>query len=324
MGIRTENPYPYYGTEIMKRILPILILFTIFSFGNTSFAQSQFSPIMSKMENSLFGIDYNNQNDEIRLKRLEERVYGTASTKPVQQRLDKLSKDLAADLIGQEIDAKEDTFAKEEDAYKEPIPQADSNINYPIVNELEQGVFNKEFKTMDINKRLSNLEQKVFNKAYNDDLNSRVERLKAAISPQSLLSKNNAEDEWVGADDYSDQEFTSQSTTHNAPSYNRNSSVLDEYETSNDLRIPLSAVEKSVFRKSFPDDTVSNRLTRLEAQIFNSSFTQDEPQTRLDRITSAYKAQKSASKYDNNKFSQNVSTAMQIGAMLLMVLACIL
>ena len=31
-----------------------------------------------------------------------------------------------------------------------------------------------------------------------------------------------------------------------------------------------------------------------------------------------------ASKYDSNKFSQNMATAMQIGTILLMILACVL
>ena len=35
-------------------------------------------------------------------------------------------------------------------------------------------------------------------------------------------------------------------------------------------------------------------------------------------------AEKSAGKYDSNKFSQNLATAMQIGTIILMVLACIL
>ncbi len=89
------------------------------------------------MEKSLFGVDYSSQNDVMRLKRLEEAVYGN-SFSIVSQRVNKLSEDLSADLIGQEIKPKRDTFAEEDDGYKEQIPKADSNISYPTVDNLEK------------------------------------------------------------------------------------------------------------------------------------------------------------------------------------------
>ena len=58
--------------------------------------------------------------------------------------------------------------------------------------------------------------------------------------------------------------------------------------------------------------------------MFGTNFASDDNETRINRISSAYKAQKSADKYDTNKFSQNITTAVQIGTLLLMVLACIL
>ena len=69
---------------------------------------------------------------------------------------------------------------------------------------------------------------------------------------------------------------------------------------------------------------MDNRLSRLENAMFGTEFSNDDNETRAQRISSAYRAQKSANKYDNNKFSQNMATAMQIGTILLMVLACIL
>lgn len=69
---------------------------------------------------------------------------------------------------------------------------------------------------------------------------------------------------------------------------------------------------------------MDNRLSRLESTMFGTTFNSNSEQERLDRISSAYKAQKTASKYDSNKFSQNMATAVQIGTLILMVLACIL
>lgn len=318
----------------MKRLgIITCAILTIFVLGIKCEAQSQYSGVISKMENSLFGMDYSTQNDDIRLKRIEEVVYGQPSTSSLDQRVNKLKNDLAADLIGQEIKPKRDTFEEAQDTPKEIIPKPDSNINYPIVNLLEKSVFNKEFKTTDINQRLARLEQQVFQKTYNDDLNSRVDRLKAAVMPERIAQENANEDgEYTGgAEDLSME--TSQFQDFNyerpkriidGPEYNNDNSVLDNYQGSSDILIPLAAVEKSLLKKSFPDDTTSNRLTRLELSIFNTTFADDDPQTRLDRLASAQRAKKTSSKYDNNKHTQHLSTAMQIGAILLMVLAAIL
>lgn len=316
-----NNPYPEIGVDMLRKAFLTIILFVVF--GSDALAQSQFSPVITKMENSIFGIDYSSQSDEMRLKRLEENIYGTTSPKSVEQRVAKLSKDLSADLMGQEIKPKEDSFAEDESTPAEEIPKADKNINYPIVNQLENQIFKKEYKSMDINQRLANLEQNVFKKVYNDDLNTRVERLRTSLIPSSFAAPASEEESTFDYDDVLSQN-TPDNDKYFYKNYNKNDSVLDEYQSSADVTVPLGALEKSVFRKSFPDDSVSSRLSRLEAQVLKSNFSQEDPQTRLDRLSSAQRAQKSAGKYDNNRFSQHMSTAMQLGALVLMVLACIL
>lgn len=305
----------------MKRIT--FLLFCILLLGIRCEAQSQYSAVIAKMENSLFGIDYTNQSDETRLQRIEKTVYGTTSSNPITQRIDKLSKDLSADVMGQEIKPKKDTFAQDDDDYKEIIPKADSSVNYPIVNNLEKAVFNKEFKTNDINQRLSQLEEKVFQKTYNDDLTSRVDRLKSAIMPERTANQNyNDEDNYDLYDDSNAQAPLSPENAEQTPSYIPQNNYYSQENP--DILIPLASMEKSILKKSFPNDTTSNRLTRLELSIFNSTFTDDDAQTRLDRIASAYQAKKTSRKYDNNKFAQHAATAMQVGAILLMILAAIL
>lgn len=336
---------------MLKRLGISIFTFVFLIFGGSSFAQSQFSAPLTRMEKSLFGVDYSTQSDDARLKRIEEVVYGKASTSPVQSRMNKLSKDLAADLMGQEIKPTEDTFADEEDSVKEPIPKADSSVNYPMVNKLEEKVFNKEFKSVEINQRLASLEQKIFKKTYNDDLSTRVDRLKTAVLPQYSANSENQEDEGksniytpddnIGQRGPSKDDFSSESYDYDdpdmsstgsasgmnnlrIPSYNDHNSVLDSYQGSANVTIPLAALEKSVLKRSFPDDTVSNRLSRLELRIFNSTFIDDDAETRVDRIASAYQAKKTSKKYENNRTTQRVSTAVQIGAVLLMILAAIL
>jgi hypothetical protein len=58
--------------------------------------------------------------------------------------------------------------------------------------------------------------------------------------------------------------------------------------------------------------------------MFGTEFSNESTQKRLKRLNSVNKAKKSSQKYDSQKFSQHMSTAMEIGAMILMVLAMIL
>ena len=331
----------------MKRLGILVYIFIMMGLGLRCNAQSQYSASLTRMEKSLFGIDYSTQDDNARLKRIEEVVYGAPSSTAIPQRVDKLSKDLSAELMGQEIKPKKDTFAEDETAYKEDIPKADASVNYPVVDGLERQVFNKDFKGTEINQRLSNLEKNVFKKTFGDDLNTRVDRLKLAIAPQrTILEKETKSDDgddsdynYYGPQDSTDsysqddilsknasgQDWLSQNPRNSfVPNYNTQKSVLDAYSGTSDVRVPLSALEKSVLKKSFPDDTVPNRLTRLEVKVFSSNFSDDDEQTRLDRLSSAHRAQKTSKKYDSNKFAQHSATAMQFGAILLMILAAII
>lgn len=323
----------------MKQLAILFFICALLTFGNKVEAQGQFSDTLTKMENSLLGLDYKNQSDADRVKRLEETVYGAASNKPIQQRINKLSADLSADLIGKEIKPKKDSFADEDEKsiLEEEIPKEDSNISYPAVDALEQSAFSREYKGVDVKQRLTKLEQKVFNKTYNDDLNARVERLKSAILPNA---NQLAQDDYDNTEyDYQPDEAITRNNRNRLaqsgfsmddeqsefqPNYNQSQSVLDTYKGDADITVPLGSLEKKILRRSYPNDTVSTRLVRLEAKVFNSTFTQDDEETRLDRIASAYQAKKTSKKYDSNKSAQHVATAMQIGAFLLMILAAVL
>ena len=138
---------------------------------NVSFAQSQFSKTLSKIENSLFGIEYNTQSDEKRLSRIEEMIYGEKKSGDIKSRLAKLDKDASCNEMGCEIPPKRDTFDDDSDlqqnmnqgkekiaqTFNEPEEKEDANIEYPAVNSLEMSAFGKEYKNLDIKTRLSNL-----------------------------------------------------------------------------------------------------------------------------------------------------------------------
>ena len=302
------------------------------------------NPTLDKIENSLYGFTYTNESDTARLNRIEEQVYGKKSSGQTQTRIAKLKKDLSVDQIGQEISPKEDTFADPEDSIvyeKEPAETA--SMDYPVINELEKQVFQKDFKNQNIKTRLSNLEKKTFNKTYDDeDLSTRVDRLKAQLRPQSFMANGMMQqdnDFYDGPVDKFAQNYHldqygippyDYESYNNTPSYDSfDGDDNGYYSNSQSMSRPaknmsISSIEKKLFKQKFENDPTSTRLTRIETSVFGTSFPSDSESERISRISSALSAQKTAKRYDSNRFSQNMATAFQIGTLILMVLACIL
>lgn len=308
----------------------IVILLTILFCVNVCTHASTYTPTLEKIEDVLYGFQYDNEDDSSRLSRIEESVYGISETGDVAQRIAKLKNDLSADLMGQEIEPREDTFRNESDDSVTETPVADANIQYPAVDELEMRVFNTSYPQKDIKERLAALEEKTFGQSFNDDLATRTDRLKAELRPDSFMDNAIAQS---GNDFYDDEDVITLDKNYHLDRYDP--PLKFDYNAYNAAhpkkssffpakKANITTVENAVLNQSFKNDTMDKRLSRLEYAMFGTNFAQDDNQTRAERIASAYRAQKSASKYDNNKFSQNMATAMQIGTLILMVLACIL
>lgn len=307
----------------------LVIIFIIMFSVNCAISATQYTPLLDKLENSVYGFTYSNQDDTSRLSRLEESIYGQAKgDKHINERISDLKKDMSADLIGQEIAPKEDTFAEEQDAYKEElaqneIPPAAANVDYPSINELERKIFKEEYKTKDLNSRLANLEKKVLDKTFETEpFASRVERLQAKIRPNSFMNNSIAQ----SLNNYYDGDIVELDKDYHLDSYGSPDFDYGSYNsgTIKPQRVNLASVEKSLYKTTFNNDNIDNRLTRLESTMFGTTFAEDTQDERISRISSAFNAQKTAKKYDTNRFGQNMSTAMQIGSILLMILACIL
>ena len=155
------------------------------------------------------------------------------------------------------------------------------------------------------------------NKIYDvDDYATRMDRIKAEIMPE--LANNTARFE----NEYRDNKLSSfdlsglNNNLYNMPygqyNYTRPYANYGEYNYS-DNKFP------SDYNKSLNDE-----LAQLEYATFGTNFSNDDTSTRIKRLNSVSKAKKSSSKYDDNKFSQRMSTVMEIGAMLLMILAMVL
>lgn len=322
----------------------LILVLTILLCCECAFAGPN-NEILDKIENSIFGYTYSSEAEQTRLNRIEENVYGKSSTGQITTRVAKLRKDLSADLMGKEIEPKEDTFAEPEDSWvfaKEPVEA--TKIQYPAIDELEKVVFQKEFKDQNIKTRLTNLEKKTFGKTYeSEDLSTRVDRLKAEIKPRNFMDNQIAkqENDFYSGDinrldedyhlnrygDMFDYDAYNQRKTMN--NYGYSYDEYDQYSPSRNIfkpskKLNISTIEKSLYNQKYENEPMQARLSRVESSVFGTVFSNDSEEDRIARLSSAINAQKSASRYDSNKIGRNLGTAFQIGTILLMVLACIL
>ena len=312
----------------MKKIIIVLTLILI---SNCAFASNS---TIDKIEKSLYGFTFSNENDTSRLNRIEQKVYGKTQTGKADSRIAKLSKDLSANEMGKEIEPKEDTFMEESDyiTYEKEPPSA-ATMDYPAIDELEKQVFKKVSKGQNIKTRLSNLEKKTFNKTYDkDDLSTRVDRLKAQLRPQSFASNGMHQQEngfYTSpadrlAQDYHLDSYDPYDFDYDAYNSRNTYSSAPQQTYQKPKPLNLSKIEKQIYHKKFDNEPTSKRLSRIESSVFGTSFPNDSDSERIERLSSAIQAQKSSSHYDSDKWNRNMATAFQIGTLILMVLACIL
>ncbi len=302
------------GSTAMKKLFTyfaiITYLFSFYPLAACAMNKTQIATI-SKIENNLFGFDYTNDSDQNRIARLEKTIYGETSNGNLNRRLEKLSADIFADQIGLEIKPVEDTFREEE----ESLAQADSTVNYPIVDEIEQKLFNKTYKNRDFHTRIVTIERKLFGKIYDvDDYATRMDRIKAEVMPQTLARENNRfnyDDNALSSADLSALERSR---------YNRYTTMPYGQES---YTRPYANYGDTMPPKYSPNE-LNDELAQLEYDMFGTEFSNEDTQSRIKRLNSVNKAKKSSHRYDSMQFSQRMSTAMEIGAMILMILAMVL
>jgi acyl carrier protein len=290
----------------MKKIVIYIFIFILLILPNFAIATSRIQTAeISKIETNLFGFDYVNDELTNRIARLENAIYGKESTGDLNTRVKKLANDIVAEQIGLEIEPTEDTF-------KESDLVADSTVNYPILDEIETKVFNKTFKNKDFHSRVVGIERELFGKIYDvEDYSTRMDRIKAEVVPERL-----AREKVFGYDNTDNAINSIDLSGLNANRFAGRMPYGQEnytrpYANYGDYFAP-------------EDSTFDEELAQLEHNTFGTEFSNEDAQTRIKRLNSVNKAQKSFGRYDNAKFQQGMSTAMEIGAMLLMILAMVL
>ena len=300
----------------MKKILAIFLMFLyifIFTGFNVEAVTQKSDSLITKIENDIYGFDYSNDSAQNRISRLEKTVYGKSSNGDINKRIKKLSGDISADVIGLEIEPTEDSF-KEDEAI------ADSSVNYPIVDEIEQKIFNQTYKNRDFHSRIVAIERKIFGKIYDvDDYSTRMDRIKAKIMPETI-AKNSYNDDFRSQNYYDNDTLTSNDLS--GLSGNRFKMPFGQKNYTRPYANYGDMTGGSAMLPSNPN--LNDELAQLEYETFGTEFSNEDTALRIKRLNSVSKVKKSASKYDSNKFSQRMSTAMEIGAMILMILAMVL
>ena len=268
-----------------------------------AFAAVSTKDSLSAIENGLFGYDYKNETDSKRIERLEQHLYGEKRNGSIQNRLESIQSDTG--IVVEEVKPTPEQVAKQQ---QKSIPdiKEDSTVDYPLVNKMEEEIFHQTYKNENIYKRLDRLEEKVFTKTSDADLNTRVDRLATVLKPHTV----------------NQDRYTSNYTAEEMDRYYND----NNFEPVNNHTLPLQllALEEELLKKSYSNENNANRLDRLEQKLFNRTFPTDSDATRMQRIKVAYDAKQNSYRYENNRKMQNMATMSQLGGILLMILAILL
>lgn len=281
----------------ITKIIFILAIF-IFNIHLTSFAGEETTSQISKIEENIWGFNYAKNDTSERLSRIENNVFGTVNSKQsIENRIKKINEALG-------IESYEES---KKEAYEIDKTEV-SGINYPQIDKLEYQMFSTTYEKENIYKRLERLEKKIFGSTQDGSLASRTDRLKGYIKEDKIVQNPNY---------YVQQPYT---PTTEIEQY---MGSQNKYENS-DIHIQLSGLETILFSKTYSHDPVGLRLNRLERKIFQRDFSSDDDYLRLQRLQAAANAQQTAKLYEANKIQKYTSTGLQIGSIILMILALIL
>ncbi len=318
----------------MNKTIFALCLLCLFSCCAFSMTPSLLK--ISGIEKQLFGYEYKNDSEINRINRIEKYLYGKTFSNVTDKRLNKIALDIGY-IEPEKTANKAQSSEKISTASIPSYEKEDPTVQYPIVDKIETKVFNKSFNGENIYSRVSKLENKVFGKTSSDNLSNRVNKLRL-----SVLDPVSSDDFVTGAAIPTENYYDSISSMYDddvaetygktSSSKRQNNSFSNNYSSqpsqssvrNNLLSSELTTIEQTMFNQSFSNESIESRLSRVESQVFKRNFANDNPAARLQRIAAVKTAQKSSKLYDNNKLMRNLSTGMQVGTFLLMILAMIL
>ncbi len=309
----------------MKKLLAVCFILGVFSYE--VFADDMKN--ISTVEKDLFGVEYVDENITQRLNRVENHLYGKTNSGTPTQRLNKIAETSGI------------SFAPKKTAEEKRIAQADvekedNSVSYPVIDIMEEKTFNKTFQGENVYKRVARLEEKAFGKSSEGELSERTDRLKAkllAVKQDKITYGNNYQPTSIPKQ--KSYQYQTKQPVYNysgglppfsgyptGAAANANSSNSYTYSES-DFEYALSAAENMIFGKPSNLTSTTDRLNKLEQKIFKKTFSGDKI-ARLERVVSAASAKNANNMYKENKWDRYLTTGVQVGSILLMILAMIL
>lgn len=290
---------------------------------------------VSLLEKDLFGVEYKDESITSRLMRIEKHLYGKVNQGTNQERIKKIAETSGISFAPKLTDEQKRIAAAE-------YEKEDNTVSYPVIDMMEEKVFKMSYQGENVYKRVARLEEKAFGKASQGELSARTDKLKAellAVKQETNNIYDNIEQNQLATlspgNGYreippANSNYYQENNTLNAPpfstygGYPTGGAASSGYSYSNsDFDYALTAAENLIFGKNYSDKSEAERLNRLENKIFKKTFSGDKI-ARLERVVSAATAKNSGNIYRENKFDRYLSTGMQVGAILLMILAMIL
>ncbi len=318
-----------------KILLILLSAIIAGSAANFSFAVTPAQNI-TIIENHIFGHENKNMSEGERLSQIEKFVYGSPQSGNIKaaQRIKKLNEDLGlapdekpkmatqspAENLNQSKNsgyAPYQDIGDDEIAAKNEAP--DPSAQYPIVDNIENSVLKKTFKNENIYKRLDRLETQAYGKTLKGSLSERVERLSKLAAPIQPKPEDNYNNRYANNDDYNYFSPDTEAPTGASAPIHIGPSPMSPSAASQ-----LAYLEQEAFGRTYSSESDSQRLSRLEKATLHKEFSSEPNDVRVERLSTVTTAQKSQGVYKENKLMQHLSTGVQIGGMILMILAMIL
>jgi len=278
--------------------------------------QSQNSQALSKLEEQLFEHDYRTEDDNARLKRLEDFVYGSSQSGSFPTRLANLQS-VASAFKSPKRATSPKTVAEDSGQGAQSATQSAKDAgatakyptfdyaNYPRVAELEKHLLGSTYANDALPSRLARLETKAFgHPSTSSDLCQRVDLLDQYADRHDLYHERGASEQ---ANCVSPLAIASQSV---AAAANPFSGGQDEPSNPGDR---ISAMEQMVLGHIYTSRSEDERLARLEKKLvpWQHNLAQKDTKSRVDNLWNMLKV---ANTMNSSPLSKGANNLVASGA----------
>ena len=255
----------------MRKIF-ILTIFSIFLFVNFAQAMST-EDYVSALEQKLFGMNYPTESLDERVDRIEMQIYNNSYNGSAQERLIKIDKIYPKDELynsSQNPINQPQQYQASDNWYSEDYPTSNEPAaynNYPIISEIEESMYQKNYQGEDIYKRLGRLEKELYGNVKSEQsLHERVDNLRH-ILPKKHYNKYTAQN--MGFENFGLKQPVDYVTPN---SYNP--------------ELIVKELELETFNRSYEHESPSKRIERLENYYFGSISMGQSDEDRVNRLAS--------------------------------------